>query len=139
METFLTDSPADADIKAVNDALNAYNVAKHGPHERTPLAIFIRDENTHQTVGGLSGMTALGLLFVDLMFVPESARGTGLGGGILRQAEQEAVRRGCTVGFVYTLSFQAPDFYAKQGWKPIGEITSTREGVSRHLFTKELV
>jgi len=45
-------------------------------------------------VGGLTGRTSLGLLFVDLFYLPAELRGQGIGGEVLKQAEEESRRRG---------------------------------------------
>jgi GNAT superfamily N-acetyltransferase len=58
------------------------------------LAVLVRDPETERVVGGLTGRTSLGLLFVELFYLPPALRGSGVGGEMLRQAEQEAVNRG---------------------------------------------
>ncbi|HET6988690.1 MAG TPA: GNAT family N-acetyltransferase, partial [Kribbella sp.] len=83
------------------------------------------------------GRTSLGLWFVDLLHIPVLLRGSGLGGRILQQAEAEARRRGCVSGVVYTISFQAPDFYKRHGWIEFGQIPSGA-GISRIFLSKSL-
>jgi len=41
---------------------------------------------------------------------------------MLAMAEEEARRRGCKRAVLYTISFQAPAFYARNGWRAFGEI-----------------
>jgi len=48
--------------------------------------------------------------------------GAFLGSGTLALAEEEARRRGCRAGVLYTISFQAPGFYKRLGWRVFGEI-----------------
>jgi GNAT superfamily N-acetyltransferase len=72
-----------------------------------------------------------------MFHLPKSMRGSGLGGRILRQAEEEARRRGCGRGVLYTLSFQAPGFYAKHGWRVFGEVPSSPPGAARVFMTKD--
>jgi GNAT superfamily N-acetyltransferase len=138
MKIETTDSPAPDDIKVLSDGLFEFNVKALGAFERRPLGVFVRDEATNRIVGGLAGATSLGVLFVDWFYLPESLRGSGLGSGILQQAEEEAVRRGCRTGVLFTLSVQAPGFYVKQGWTQFGDIPSIPDGLSRRYFTKEL-
>jgi len=57
--------------------------------------------------------------------------------GLLAMAEDEGRRRGCRSAFLYTLSFQAPDFYKRHGWRVMGEIECDR-GASRIFMTKQL-
>ena len=84
------------------------------------------------------GVPALGLLFVDFFYLPPELRGQGLGAEILRQAEREAHARGCRTAVLYTISFQAPDFYRKRGWQLLGEVPCDPPGTSRVFLTKEL-
>jgi hypothetical protein len=49
--------------------------------------VIVRDSQTKQPVGGLTGWTSLGLLFIDLFFLPDNLRGSGLGSRLLRLAE----------------------------------------------------
>jgi GNAT superfamily N-acetyltransferase len=127
-----------ADIAVISDALDRFNIDKTGVDDRRPLAVLVRDPTTHQMIGGLTGRTSLGLFFVDLFFLPPELRGSGLGAEILRQAENEARARGCRAAVLYTITFQAPDFYRKQGWKRLGEAPCDPPGTSRVFMTKEL-
>jgi hypothetical protein len=56
----------------------------------------------------------------------------------LRQAEDEGRRRGCRAGVLHTISFQAPGFYARHGWRMFGEIPCDPPGTSRVFMTKDL-
>jgi hypothetical protein len=56
----------------------------------------------------------------------------------LRQAEDEGRRRGCRAGVLYTISFQAPGFYARHGWRVFGEIPCDPPGTSHVFMTKDL-
>ncbi|WP_024757339.1 GNAT family N-acetyltransferase [Streptomyces exfoliatus] len=134
----VTDAPMPADIAVISDALDRFNREKTGVDDRRPLAVLVRDPRTRQVIGGLTGRTSLGLFFVDLFFLPAELRGSGLGGEILRQAEDEARARGCRAAVLYTISFQAPGFYRKQGWERLGEVPCDPPGTSRVFMAKEL-
>ncbi|MCX4850270.1 GNAT family N-acetyltransferase [Streptomyces sp. NBC_00893] len=137
-ELVVTDSPTPEDIAVISGALDRFNIERTGIDDRTPLAVLIRDPETHQVIGGLTGRTSLGLFFVDLFFLPPGLRGSGLGGEILRQAEKEARARGCRAAVLYTITFQAPCFYRKQGWRLLGEVPCDPPGAGRIFMTKEL-
>jgi GNAT superfamily N-acetyltransferase len=134
----ITDQPGEADLAVLEKGLDEFNEQAAGALDRRALAVFVRDPGTGRVVGGLSGRTSFGLLFVDYFYLPPSLRGSGLGRELLRQAENEAVRRGCRAGFLYTISFQAPEFYRRNGWRSFGEIASGPGGISRVFFTKDL-
>ena len=65
-------------------------------------------------------------LAADIFFLPESLRGHGLGGRILGMAEEEARARGCITSMLYTISFQAPEFYEKHGYRVSGGSSAFR-------------
>jgi hypothetical protein len=53
-------------------------------------------------------------------------------------AEAEGRRRGCRAAVLYTISFQAPEFYKKHGWHEFGAIACEPPGTSRIFLTKNL-
>src|SRR5256886_11992358 len=57
--------------------------------------------------------------------------GTGLGTEVLRMFEDEGRRRGCRSAVLYTISFQAPGFYERNGWRRFGEIPCDPPGTDR--------
>src|ERR1700694_2583110 len=90
---------ADAnDIALISEGLDKFNVVASGTNDRRELAVLAKDPKTMKTVGGLLGRTSLGLLFVDLFFLPPALRGSGLGTKILGMAEDEGRARGCRSG-----------------------------------------
>lgn len=133
-----TEAPDDAERAVVMDGLRAYNEAQAGYSDARPLNILARDPETNRVVGGLLGRTSLGLLRVDLFFLPEDLRRNRLGSRILAMAEQEATRRGCTRAVLSTLHFQAPGFYLKQGWEVAARIECEPPGHTRFYMTKKL-
>ncbi|WP_327172912.1 GNAT family N-acetyltransferase [Streptomyces sp. NBC_01336] len=137
-DCMLTDAPNPEDAATISDALDRFNIEHTGIADRRPLAVLVRDPDTHQVVGGLTGRTSLGLFFLDLFYLPTRLRGGGLGTEILRQAEDEARARGCRTAVLYTITFQAPGFYQKHGWKRLGEVPCDPPGTSRVFMTKEL-
>ncbi|MFD5191025.1 GNAT family N-acetyltransferase [Streptomyces sp. NPDC058357] len=134
----VTDAPTPADIAVISDALDRFNTEHTSIADRRPLAVLVRDPVTREVVGGLTGRTSLGLFFLDLFYLPAQLRGTGLGTEILAQAENEAHARGCRTAVLYTITFQAPGFYEKHGWKRLGEVPCAPPSTSRVFMTKEL-
>jgi GNAT superfamily N-acetyltransferase len=134
----LTDAPQAEELAAVRSALSAFNYAKSGIDDQRPVALLVKDPATHEVLGGLTGRTSRGILFIEVFFLPESMRGTGLGSKLLKMAEEEGIRRGCRVGLLYTNDFQAPEFYKKHGWRDYGNFPSDPPGSSRIFFSKDL-
>ncbi len=124
--------------KAISEGLDSFNDEVTGYSDRQPLAVLVQDPDTGSTLGGAVGRSSLGLLFLDLFYLPRSLRGSGLGTKILQQFEAEGRRRGCRSAMLYTVSFQAPGFYERCGWRKFGEIACDPAGTSRIFMTKEL-
>ncbi len=138
-DLILTDAPGERAEAAIRDGLSAYNFEKAGYRDQRPLAILVSDPETGEVVGGLLGRTSFGLLYVDRFFLPEGLRKQGLGTRIIKAAEEEGARRGCSRAILSTLSFQAPGFYERQGWQVLGRIDCDPPGHTRFMMTKKLV
>ena len=129
----------DAEVEqTLLDGLNAYNDAIAGYSDRQVLSVVVRDRDSQRVLGGAMGRTSLGLLFLDLLYLPAALRGLGLGSQVLAQFEEEGRRRGCASAVLYTISFQAPEFYARRGWRRFGDIACSPEGTSRVFMSKTL-
>jgi len=123
---------------AIEGGLADFNAARFRPGDAATLDILVRDDNSGEPLGGLLGHTSFGLFFLDLVYLPGLLRGHGLGSRIVALAEDEARRRGCTAACVYTVSFQAPEFYERHGYSRFGEIACPPDGATRMFLTKSL-
>jgi GNAT superfamily N-acetyltransferase len=124
--------------RLVSEGLDAFNDQVIGFGDRRALAVTINDPASNKVLGGIVGRTSLGLLFLDLFYLPDTLRGSGLGTKILKAFEDEGRRRGWRSAVLYTLSFQASGFYEKNGWLRFGEIACDPEGTSRVFMSKTL-
>ncbi|AHY08641.1 GNAT family N-acetyltransferase [Serratia plymuthica] len=122
----------------IAEGLNQYNDEVTGSSDRRPLAVTVKDPISGEVLGGITGRSSLGLLFVDLFYLPASMRGAGLGSELLRRFELEGRRRGCVSAVLYTISFQAPRFYELNGWTRFGEVPCLPAGTSRIFMSKTL-
>lgn len=132
----VTDAPSPDARAVISDGLDRHNHEQIGYWDGTPLAVLVCDGETGAVLGGLTGRTSLGLAFIDGVFLPAFLRGRGLGGTVLRRAEAEARRRGCCAGVLYTITFQAPEFYARHGWEEFGRVACDPPGTARVFFRK---
>jgi hypothetical protein len=107
-EVTLTDAPSAAAQAVIGNGLGRYNASIAGYNDSRPLAVLVADPETHAVVGGLLGRTSLGLLFVDLFFLPDDLRG------------------------------HRPGFYERHGYRVFGTIPCDPPGTSRIFFVKEL-
>ncbi len=123
--------------KAISQPLTTFNArAAEQPVDYRPLALLLKDPESSEIVGGLWADTAFTQLHIDLLFVPETLRGSGLGARFVTLAEEEARRRGCMAAWLDTFSFQARGFYEKLGYEAFGIIEAYPPGHSR-IFMKK--
>jgi GNAT superfamily N-acetyltransferase len=120
----------------IGDGLNAFNDEAVGYADRRALNVLVREAGTGKILGGVHGRTSLGLLFVDLVYLPQLLRSGGVGRRMMSMAEDEARNRGCTSGVLMTINFQAPGFYERLGWSRFGEVPCAPPGTSRIFLTK---
>ena len=134
----VTDAPSADAAAVIENGLARYNKEQAGYADSRPLAVLVSDPDTRAVIGGLLGRTSLGLAFIDLVFLPDEVRGKDVGRNIMREAEDEAKRRRCRAIVLYTISFQAPGFYERLGYRRFGAIDCDPPGTSRIFFVKEL-
>ena len=90
---------AAADIAAVGDRIDAWNMDVTGVRDYRQVAIFLRDE-AGGIRGGVTGGVWGGWLHVVSLWVDEDLRGRGLGRDLLLAAEAEARAAGARGAFL---------------------------------------
>jgi GNAT superfamily N-acetyltransferase len=128
--------PVDAAV--ISDGLRAYYVEQAGYYDFRPLAVFVRDRQTGNIIGGLHGRSEFGLVYVAWFFLPADRRRAGIGSRVLAMAEEEGRRRGCTRIALTTLNIEAPGFYLKQGYEVAATIDCEPPGLTRYYMMKKL-
>lgn len=118
-------------------ALYRYNVEQTGVADRTPIGAELTN-SSGKILGGLWGRTELGVLFLDMFFLPPHLRGLSYGRRLLDAVEAEARRRGCKRAVVETSSFQAPGFYRRHGYEEFGRVNFSLPGHARVFLRKDL-
>ncbi len=136
-ELEIRDDPSEAELRFVEDRINAFNVARTGFRDGRRLAVFLRDASGALRAG-LTGHTWGGCCEVRFLWVREAERGRGLGRRLLAAAEAEAVARGCDRLVVSSHSFQAPDFYRAQGYTIVGRAEGYPRGHAQVYLQKRL-
>ena len=132
---FIAD-PTDEQVAAIERGLNAHNAVAASVRSITPVrAVFVESE---QVIAGLVAAAYWGKLHVRLLWVHPAHQSKGLGSRLMNWAEERGKELGCTASMVDTMSFQAPEFYAKLGYRQFGLSEGYEGGASRHYFEKEL-
>ena len=130
-------NPHEKEIEYVRGALYQFNQGIVGDDGHAPLSIVEYDADG-DIIGGILGGTYWGWMYVDILWVHEGHRYKGIGSRLLREAEKEAVRRGCHHVHLDTMSWQAPRFYQKHGYEIIGILPDVPIGNQKYLLMKAL-
>lgn len=128
--------PDAGDIETLGLNLDDYNRGFLGETAYSHVALFVRDE-TGEIKAGLDGAVYARWLFVALLWVHADLRRHRIGSALLAEAERLAAERGCHSVWLDTFSFQAPEFYKKQGYVPFGSI-EVPPGHTRIFLQKSL-
>lgn len=106
-------------------------------HQAKPL-VLLATADSH-VIGGLFAETKFSWLRISIMAVSPEWRSQGVGAALLRQAERDAVARGCKYAYVDTMEYQAPQFYQAHGFGIVGEIPDwDSRGHAKLYFSKRL-
>ncbi|WP_030622301.1 GNAT family N-acetyltransferase [Streptomyces sclerotialus] len=137
-EPVLRTGDADKELEdLLDERLTEFNSAVTGVVEETEFSVRVTAADG-ETIGGLTGSTWGDLGSIELLWVHEDHRHAGWGARLLQAAEDEARRRGCARMTVSSYSFQAPDFYARQGYRETGRLPGIPGGHEDVYFLKEL-
>ena len=129
-------SPIDERMDAIERGLNKFNAGVASVRSVIPVqAVFVESDCI---VAGIDCAAYWGKLHVRLLWVHPDHQSKGLGSRLMRWAEQRGKDLGCTSAMVDTMSFQAPEFYAKRGYRQFGLSEGYEGGASRHYFEKKL-
>lgn len=133
-----TANPTDEDYLSILTPLRAFNVSQAGDAGAEKFALLIRDEHSDEVLGGLYGSLLYRWMFIELLAVPEQARGQGLGSRLMAMAENRANEKNCVGIWLDTFDFQAPEFYRSLGFSEFGQVNDYPPGHRRYFFQKRL-
>ncbi|QUM78806.1 GNAT family N-acetyltransferase (plasmid) [Moritella sp. 24] len=123
---------------ALVSGVREHNFESMGTEKSIPLSVVAKNDN-NEVIAGVSGRTIYKNFLIEVVWVDKKLRGTGLGRKLMAIAEVEAMKRECVIAQVDTLSFQAPIFYEKQGFKIIGKVPSFFETPERYFMMKTFI
>lgn len=87
-------------------------------------------------VGGIYGNVYWNGLEIDILWVEQAYRGTGIGAWLLAEAEQFARHNGAVISFFKTV--EAKGFYEKQGYQTYGILEDRPIGTLLYHMKKRL-
>ena len=136
MEWIQTDTGAAPECRELVESLAAYNRSRTRRAAIRPVGIYLKDAG--RVAAGISGYTHGSCLFIQYLWVEQPLRGRGVGSRLLRQAEQEALLRGCSRAFVDTFEFQAPAFYHRHGYQTVYTLQEHPATGDHYFLAKDL-
>ncbi|MCM0148921.1 GNAT family N-acetyltransferase [Photobacterium galatheae] len=137
MELTVTNQPRQEDDEKIICATRAYN-HQFVDMAWSPVSVYVRDDQD-EIIAGLTGKIFGNWLHVEFLWVSEDHRGKSFGSKVLSAAESEAIKKGCVASTLDTFSFQALEFYKKQGYEVVGSLDGYYEKHQRHYLKKVLV
>ena len=115
------DRPSREDREVIENGLGEYNKPFLRDSTFASVGIFVRDDSG-AVRAGLVGYVYAEWLFVNLLWVHADLRRSGIGSGLLAEAERRAIALGCHSAHLDTFSFQGPEFYPKFGYREFGRL-----------------
>lgn len=91
------------------------------PKTKQCFYFFLKDDAGNVTAGIFAETKGL-WLHIRYLWVAEDLRRRGIGTRLLEAALEEGHRRGCRSAHLETYSWEAPDFYRKNGFQEFGRL-----------------
>lgn len=127
-----------AHAKAVQELvteLEGFNHSQLGDNTKQPIVSMIRQANG-KLVGGVFAFLSYGWCTIELLWVDEQYRGNDLATKIMQQIEEFSINEGVTRFKLETGSFQALDFYKKQGFEVYAQLEDYPLGHTNYYCRK---
>lgn len=117
-----------------------HNMKSLSDEVKTPLenVSFVIRNDKGELVGGVTGTIFWYHMHIDFLWVSEELRHDGYGSQLIKKMEDLAYEKGCRLIILDTFSFQAPNFYKKQGFKVIGVVEDHPKGHHQYFMEKRL-
>jgi GNAT superfamily N-acetyltransferase len=124
-------------IQFLDDKVYEFNAAAINKYDGNLFTRIIRDQN-NDIIAGISGWTWALVSEITLLWVKEEYRNNGLGKILLKAAEEEIIKKGCTTILLRSYSFQAPLFYEKNGYKTVYILDDFPNGYKHYNLVKRI-
>jgi len=109
------------------------------PWEDCRELTFVASDDDGKVRGAALGETGRGWLHVSVVWVDESARGSGIGNELVAALEASAIECGCHSAYLDTFSYQARPFYESLGYEVFGCLEDYPPGHQRYYMRKKLI
>lgn len=131
----------DDDAEYICDKLVEYNLSKVPKTQREEFISInkkIVDEHGSIIAGCIAKMYCWNVIYIDILWVDEKYRKSGLGTRLLNEIEAVALEEKCSLIHLDTFDFQAKDFYIKNGYEIFGVLEDCPKEHCRYYLKKKL-
>lgn len=126
-------------VKEVFDQQYVEHFGSETLEKLTPINLVLTKEQNGCLVGVLQALKTLDTIHVKSLVIAKKAQGLGLGSQLLRELEERASDLGVTSITLSTKSYQAKDFYIKNGYDIYASLENVpMAGVTKYHFIKRL-
>lgn len=132
------DAPLPAEVEIVDEGLDRHNQQSADFGAVHPFTCLVRSIDG-TVIGGALARRWGTCSEIQQLWVDPAHRSHGIGREIVRRIERQAREHGCTLLFLETFSFQAPEFYRRAGYEVACEFQGFPDGVSKFIMRKKLV
>jgi len=130
--------PNPEDKQVMVEGMLAYHASKGHVRKSETFSVVIKDQS-EKLLGCVMVSFMWNGMSIQSLWVDDAVRGQGLGKKLMAMAEEEGVKRGCTIAYTDTFTWQAPGFYEKLGYKIYGKLEGFPEGNALSYYCKKLV
>ena len=121
-----SESASEEDRRLIFSGLLSNAKERKGMEPMRTVSVMVKTAD-NKSLGGLTGNTFYGCLYVGMLWIDPSIRKLGIGSKLMQEAEKIAKSRGCTFATVNTMDFEALPFYQKLGY----EVEFVRKGFEK--------
>ena len=130
-------NPKSDTIKQIRNGLIVHNVEQSDIKTSQNIAIkALSDEG--QLLGGMIAWQWGGCMEIEYLWIDNSSRGAGVGTQLIKQLETLLSGHSHKTITTNTFSFQAPEFYLKNGFLITDEVSGYPDNVKKFYLKKTL-
>lgn len=131
-------NPTENEIDFFEQKLYQYNLQKIDGYAYENFILKSVDD-TDSVIAGIHCQIGGRWLYIASLWINEKLRNQGIGRKLIAQAQEVAIQKKCVGIYLYTYSFQSPQFYEKFGFRVFGELENFCNGNSKLYMKKNLV
>ncbi len=140
MKIQVNQNPSKEDSKKVSQGLQSHNkktIGNIATDDELSFSVFAHDESNN-LIAGLRAIAIWDWLNIEAIWVDKKQRDKGLGSQLLKKAEDFAKENNVFSSCLETTSFQAKEFYEKQGYEVFGKLDDFPIGHTMFYMKKNL-